>query len=215
MTTNQTIKRKRGRPPKLAENRLETRERLIRSGMSLLTEKGFISTGLTELLSDTGIPKGSFYHYFESKEEFGHEVLKRYGQYFENLLDKYLTDEAELPLARIDNFIKGATDWIEKHRFTRGCLVGNLGQEASGLNKDFCERLENIFQSWQARIATCLEQAKEQNQLSPDIQSEQMAAFFWIGWEGAILRSKLVKSRAPLLLFREVFFSQITQNKNH
>ena len=186
---------------------------LVRKGMDLLTEKGFISTGISELLAGSNIPKGSFYHYFKSKDEFGLEVLDTYGRYFDDLLDGYLLDETVAPLDRLHNFITGATSWIIKHEFRRGCLIGNVGQEASGLDQAFCAKLELIFQGWQSRIAACLNAARESRDIPQEIDCQNMAAFFWIGWEGAILRAKLVKSEAPLILFADVFFAQLTPTK--
>ncbi len=185
-------------------------------GMDLLTEKGFINTGISELLSGSKIPKGSFYHYFKSKDEFGLEVLDSYGRYFDDLLDGYLLDKTFTPLDRLKNFITGATRWIIKHEFRRGCLIGNVGQEASGLDQEFCQKLDYIFQGWQSRIAACLEEAQINHDISPQIDCQKMAAFFWIGWEGAILRAKLVKTDSPLRLFTDIFFSQLapTSHKN-
>jgi TetR/AcrR family transcriptional repressor of nem operon len=213
MSTTIPLKKKRGRPPRQYDSKLQTRDQLIRTGMDLLTEKGFINTGISELLEGSQIPKGSFYHYFKSKDAFGLEVLDSYGRYFDKLLDGYLLDEDALPLDRLQNFITGATRWIIKHEYRRGCLIGNVGQEASGLDQTFCQKLDHIFQGWQSRITTCLEEAQSQHHISSQIDCPKMAAFFWIGWEGAILRAKLVKSEAPLLLFAEVFFDQLTSIK--
>lgn len=207
------IKRSRGRPRKdLGENQ-QAREILIRKGMELLTEKGFINTGLTELLAETNIPKGSFYHYFKSKDAFGLEVLQTYGAYFDRLLDGYLLDESVTPLQRLRNFITGAVGWIEKHEFKRGCLIGNMGQEASALDQVFCEQLEGVFEGWQARIAACLELARDTGDIPLETDCTEMGAFFWIGWEGAVLRAKLIKSTAPLTLFETVFFAQLQHSK--
>lgn len=213
MNSTPDIKKKRGRPPRRFEGKLETRELLIRAGMDLLTEKGFIGTGIGELLEGTTIPKGSFYHYFKSKDEFGLEVLAEYGRYFDHLLDGYLQDRNETPLQRIDNFIAGAINWIKKHEFKRGCLIGNVGQEAGSLDLSFSSKLDNVFQGWQNRIAACLEEAKSQNEITSTLSPEKLAAFFWIGWEGAILRAKLVRSEEPLQLFRDVFFAHLQLQK--
>src|SRR5574337_1694674 len=85
-------RRRPGRPPKEALPRRVTREALIRAGVELLTEKGFNSVGLEEVLRRVGVPKGSFYHYFSSKDDFGRQVLEAYAAYFARKLDCWLLD---------------------------------------------------------------------------------------------------------------------------
>ena len=82
------IDRTRGRPRKDPAEYEERRELLIRVGVELLTEKGFVSTGLDEVVKKAGVPKGSFYAYFESKEAFGLVLIDSYAQYFNSKLDK-------------------------------------------------------------------------------------------------------------------------------
>ncbi len=200
------VKRKRGRPPKVDNSRIETRERLIREGTAILTTKGLASTGLDEILKKTEIPKGSFYHYFSSKDDFGLAVIENYGRYFAKKLDHWLLNENRAPLDRIRDFIEDAKSGMARHQFKRGCLIGNLGQELGSLDEKFRMPLEETFLDWQNRIAQCLEDAKATGDLKPDADCKDIAAFFWIGWEGAILRAKLVKSNQPIDLFSSVFF---------
>lgn len=201
------IARRPGRPPKLNGSRFETREALIRCGTELLTEKGFNSTGIDEVLKRVGVPKGSFYHYFESKDDFGLAVIDNYAAYFARKLDRWLLAEGRAPLARIADFVADARGGMARFDFRRGCLIGNLGQELGALNEVYRERLEAVFGDWQARLARCLAAARAAGEIAPDADCERLATFFWIGWEGAVLRAKLVRSTAPLDLFTETFFA--------
>ncbi|MBL4906484.1 MAG: TetR/AcrR family transcriptional regulator [Sneathiella sp.] len=199
-------KRKRGRPPKTDGSQLETRERLVRCGTEILTEKGLANTGIDEILKNVGIPKGSFYHYFSSKDEFGLAVIQNYGTYFANKLDHWLLNTDRAPLDRLQDFIEDAKEGMKRHEFRRGCLIGNLGQELGSLNEKFRAPLEEVFLDWQNRVALCLEKARECGDLKPDADCKNIAAFFWIGWEGAILRAKLAQSNQPIDLFSANFF---------
>lgn len=207
MENSAALKPKRGRPPKRDGARLDTRQRLVRIGTEILTEKGFASTGLDQILKQVGIPKGSFYHYFASKDQFGLAVIDNYGSYFAAKLDHWLLDENTLPLQRLRNFVEDAKDGMTRHDFKRGCLIGNLGQELGSLNEAFRQPLEDVFTDWQNRVAHCLEQAAKLGQINKNSDCAEIAAFFWIGWEGAILRAKLVKSTRPLDLFADQFFA--------
>ncbi|MEG3619989.1 TetR/AcrR family transcriptional regulator [Magnetovibrio sp. PR-2] len=205
-------KRKRGRPPK-AGGQAVTRERLVRKGIELLTEHGYASTGLDKTLKAVGVPKGSFYHYFKSKDDFGLAVIEGYANYFSDKLDKSLLNDQFTPLQRLQNFIDDAKDGMSRHDFRRGCLIGNLGQELGGTHDVFRAQLEAVFKDWQARIKACLVLARDAGELSRDANCTELAAFFWIGWEGAILRAKLVRSNAPLDVFANAFFAQLSKGR--
>ena len=201
-------KRKRGRPPK-GDGQTATRDRLVRKGIELLTENGYASTGIDKTLKAVGVPKGSFYHYFKSKDDFGRAVVEGYAQYFAAKLDKSLLDGRFKPLQRLQNFIEDAKDGMARHDFRRGCLIGNMGQELGSTHDVFRAQLEAVFLDWQSRIEACLIAAQDAGEVARDADCAELAAFFWIGWEGAILRAKLVRSNQPLDLFAKAFFEQL------
>ena len=204
-----TTPRKRGRPPKVAGDYRETREALCNAGVAALTEKGFSATGIDEILRTVGVPKGSFYHFFASKEAFGTELITRYAEYFARKLDRFLLDEKLTPLARIEAFCVDAERGMRRYGFRRGCLVGNLGQEMGVLPESFRAQLIAVLEDWQRRMADCLELAKAAKEIPAKADAAQSAAFFWVGWEGAVLRAKLERKAAPLRLFAEMFMAGV------
>lgn len=191
-------KPRRGRPPKAAAENRDTRAELIRSGLEHLTELGFASSGIDKILKKVGVPKGSFYFYFSSKEAFGHAVLESYAKYFEHKLDVCLLNSEVSPLQRLSNFVEDAKQGMARHEFKRGCLVGNLGQEVDLLPDSFRAKLIAIFNSWQHRVADCLEQAKLAGEVAQDLDCQFAAEVFWSGWEGAVSRTKLEQHTKPL-----------------
>ncbi|HCH70932.1 MAG TPA: TetR family transcriptional regulator, partial [Colwellia sp.] len=191
-------KPRRGRPPKVSRENQDTKAELIRSGLEQLTERGFTSSGVDKILKKVGVPKGSFYHYFASKEAFGQAVIEQYANYFANKLNACLLDESYPPLARINNFVNDAKMGMIRYQFKRGCLVGNLGQEIELLPESFRQPLIEILLCWQHCIANCLKTAQMQGDISNTANCEQLAEYFWIGWEGAVSRAKLVQDTKPL-----------------
>ena len=199
--------RRRGRPPRDRTDLTDTRELILRAGIAVLTEKGFSATGIDEILGQAAVPKGSFYHYFGSKEDFGLELIQRYGDFFARKLDRHLRNPALSPLGRLHAFVDDAKAGMARFDYRRGCLIGNLGQEMGTLPETFRARLQETFEDWQRRLAACLIEAQEAGELSRAVDAGQLAAFFWIGWEGAVLRAKLERSAAPLELFTAFFFA--------
>lgn len=199
--------RRRGRPPKDAGvSYAETRTLLIRTGLAVLTEKGYSSVGIDEILRLVAVPKGSFYHYFPSKEAFGQALIAAYADYFARKLDGCFLDAACSPLQRLRNFVEDARQGMAKHGFRRGCLVGNLGQEMAVLPESFRCQLAGVFEDWQQRTERCLKEAQRMGEIDATLDCASLAAFFWIGWEGAVLRAKLERQPTALDTFAGGFF---------
>lgn len=199
--------RRRGRPPRDESRLEEARARLLRAGIALLTEKGFGAVGLEEVLGAVGVPKGSFYHYFPSKTAFGLALIDAYADYFARRLDDCFLDATRPPLARLSAFIAGARAGMARHGFRRGCLVGNLGQEMGALPEPFRARLIAVLRDWEARTAGCLLAARDAGEIAPQSDCARLATFFWVGWEGAVLRAKLECGPEPLDQFADGFFA--------
>lgn len=193
-----TTKARRGRPPKVSRDNRDTKAELIRSGLEQLTENGFASSGIDHILKKVGVPKGSFYHYFASKEAFGLAVIDSYATYFAKKLDVCLLDESIPPLTRLGNYVESAKVGMARFEFRRGCLVGNLGQEVDLLPESFRPILIEIFLSWQLRVANCFKVAQASGDLSITADCDLLAECFWVGWEGAVSRARLVQNSSPL-----------------
>ncbi|NUT74838.1 TetR family transcriptional regulator [Pseudomonas sp. C1C7] len=219
MTNIPATPRKRGRPAKAAGDHRETRETLCRAGVAALTEKGFSVTGIDEILKSVGVPKGSFYHFFASKEAFGSELITLYATYFVRKIDRFLLDQSLTPLQRIAAFCEDAEIGMQSFDFHRGCLVGNLGQEMGALPESFRGQLSGVLLDWQARFERCLEEAKAAGEIDRDADCARLAAFFWIGWEGAVLRAKLEQNGEALRLFADIFLTSLSvsgrEHSNH
>jgi TetR/AcrR family transcriptional repressor of nem operon len=194
---------------------LTSKEKLLRIGTELMTSQGFASTPLDQLLKQSGVPKGSFYHYFGSKTGFGLAVIESYNEFFKHQLNKQFLNKDLSPIERLKAFVISAANGMKKYNFQRGCLIGNLGQEISALDKDFRQAIEAIFNQWAELTCELFEQGKQSEQVDRKVDSYQLAQAFWIGWEGAVLRAKLQQSPAPLYLFFNQFISSRTFLEEH
>lgn len=187
----------------------DTRRALVWCGTEMLTERGFQVTGIDEVLKRVGVPKGSFYHFFASKHEFGEAVIQNYVEYYARKMSRIFDRPDRSPLAQLRDFVDDAKRGMMKYGFKRGCLIGNLGQELASLDDAFREQLETVLRSWERRVAGCLALAVHACELDPDADPEALSRFFWIGWEGAVLRSKLTRNADPLDQFAALYFSKI------
>lgn len=208
-TESQIIKPKRGRP-KRNPDASEVRQKLLRAGLIYLTEKGYSSVGVDDILKSAGVPKGGFYHYFQNKADYGAHLIDHYNCYFLNKLDRAFSNDALTPIEQLKAFTEDALQGMARYDFRRGCLVGNLGQEMGALPEEFRAQLINVLHDWQERTAKCLKRAQAAGQISSTKDPDKLAECFWIGWEGAVLRAKLERRAEPLTAFSHHFFAYLT-----
>lgn len=183
-----------------------TRSELIKVGTEIIASHGFNTTGINTVLNKAGIPKGSFYYYFPSKEAFGLAVIDYFASEYAKKLDAFLNDDRFPPLRRIRNYLDDGISGMSECRCMRGCAIGNLSQELASQNESFRARLDTVFHDWQGQFARCLAEARDRGEIMPDSDVGQLAEFLLSGWEGAILRSKVMKSVAPMRSFAKVLF---------
>ena len=174
-----------------------TKQRLLEAGLRLMLERGYHAIGVQELLTETGIPKGSFYHHFESKEEFGLAVIELYQSGARHLLAHVMADPRTPPLERIRNFFAAVRRSYEQEGYL-GCFLGALGQELSGANEDFRRKIEGCLREIENGVARCLVETRARGELPASCDTRLTAQMIVNAWEGAALRSRLLRGRRPL-----------------
>ena len=185
------------------------REKIIATGVEMIAVSGFNATGIDAVLKAAGVPKGSFYHYFGSKENFGIEVINLFAERYAQKLHEFFDDHDVAPLERIRNYLEQSIEHLTGENFSKGCLIGNLGQELADQNERFRDRLAEVFCDWLELFADCLRQAQEAGALSPKLDAHRLASFLLSGWEGAILRAKVMRSPDPLRQFVNILFTVV------
>ncbi|MDO9023852.1 TetR family transcriptional regulator C-terminal domain-containing protein [Zwartia sp.] len=194
--------------------REETRSRLIRTGAVILCEQSYASMGIEAVLQRAGLSKGSFYHFFASKELFGLEVVKHYAEFFNRRLDRTLKPDGTPALSRLRRYTEDGMEGMARFDFTRGCLIGNLMQELAATHPAFRQAISEVLSGWENRIANCLEQAISEGDLLPSTNIRPFAEFFWTGWEGALMQAKRHQSVEPVAQFVQVFFMALPRADN-
>jgi TetR/AcrR family transcriptional repressor of nem operon len=191
-------------------NQPSSKEKLLQVGKAIFLEKGYNHTGLQEIVRAAGVPKGSFYHFFESKEAFGLAVLEQHMQTFCPFLEQLLIENREIPpLQRLRNFFETGYGILEQEDWKGGCIVGNFSQELADQNEVFREHLKSALGRWQSMFTACLLEAQESGELSSELDVESLGQFLMNAWEGAILRTKVTKTGEPIKNFIAVYFDRV------
>ncbi|WP_241048490.1 TetR/AcrR family transcriptional regulator [Achromobacter xylosoxidans] len=175
--------------------------------MDLLHSEGYNATGIKEIVDAAGVPKGSFYNHFESKEAFGAEVVNSYFSSGWPELERLLTNPEMPPLARLRTYFISRRDIFGAGEFTRGCMLGNMSLEVADHSEQVRDRLAVHFETWAELLERCIVEAKLTGAIKNPANPAALARFVLNSWEGALLRMRVDKSTAPLDDFIEIVFS--------
>ncbi len=189
--------------------RSNVRERLLDAGVEIFHRCGFNGCGVQEITEAAGVPKGSFYNHFASKEALGAAVLDCYWQQRAGAALRILEDSEVRPRERLRRHFAAMAAAMAKRGYTGGCLIGNLGAELSDHSKLICERLAAVFAGWTGAVGTCIRQAQQEGGIRTDCDAGVLAAFLINAWEGAVLRAKVEKNAAPFEEFNEIVFEKL------
>ncbi|MFI5998453.1 TetR family transcriptional regulator C-terminal domain-containing protein [Streptomyces sp. NPDC051362] len=186
-----------------AMGRASKREEIAQAAFEQFHARGFNATGISDITGAAGVPKGSFYNHFSSKEESALEALSRYAG---TLGFDLLTASGKPPLERLRaHFAFLSKDTVD-NGYVRGCLVGNLGAEVADHSEEIRAAVKGGFDSWAALIRNVLSEAQEEGDLDGAMDVEATALFILSAWEGTLIVARAEKSAASVdAFFRTVF----------
>ncbi|MDP2225979.1 MAG: TetR/AcrR family transcriptional regulator [Moraxellaceae bacterium] len=175
----------------------DTREHLLTTGEAVIRGKGFAAVGLAEILGEAGVPKGSFYHYFKSKEAFGADMLVRYFERYDQQLEALLERPGATARAcLLDYYARWARH--EGGNCQQACLAVKLSGEVADLSEPMRTALAEGMQRVQARLAAAIRAGQADGSLSPQLAPDTLAAMLYTLWVGAELMAKVQRSSQPL-----------------
>ena len=190
-------------------NKQDTKQALLNIGTDLIFQKGYNHTGLNEVLEAADVPKGSFYYYFDSKEDFALQALDQFAARQKVRREGFLHDETLPPLSRLRAFFDWYIGELESVAYSQGCPLGNLGQELSNQNETMRLHISEMMGVVANDVADCLLAAQQAGEINPALDVQELAAFIYNSWQGAMLRMKITKSAGPLKTFLNTLFNVI------
>jgi TetR/AcrR family transcriptional regulator, transcriptional repressor for nem operon len=197
----------------MTATRSNTREEIIRKGAELIHAQGYYATGIQQILQASGIPKGSFYFYFKSKEDFGREIIDHFTSVISNIFTRYLNDRKMPPMRRFEKLFEYYESAFQKTGCSLGCPIGNLSLELADGNDRLREHLKTVIETLISHIESCLEEAKRDRSVPAGLNTADAARYIFHGFEGAILHMKVVRSIEPFQIFRRTFANILRSRK--
>lgn len=186
--------------------RPSARDQILKAGHETLLKRGFNGTSVQDITQAAGVPKGSFYNHFDSKEALGAEVLRRYvaaGRQAD------VGDSGLPPLARLRRSFERKGDAVVAGGFEYACMLGIFGSELANQCEEIRVEAEAGFEGWVAGVAAMLTEARAAGELPIHAKVDELATFLVGAWQGAVLLAKVRRSREPLQAFFDVTFQQL------
>jgi TetR/AcrR family transcriptional repressor of nem operon len=175
-----------------------TKQKIIEIGARIIHQKGYHHTGIQEVLNAAGIPKGSFYFYFASKEDFGLQVIDYFNHKHMDRVRPIVSDTSLSPVKRLEKIFDSYIALFNEMDCTCGCPIGNLSQEMADLSPAFRSKLNESFALLVEVIVGLLVEGQEAGEVPLNLDPGETANFIVSGWHGALIRMKILKATEPL-----------------
>lgn len=177
------------------------KEHILDAGLEVMKARGYNGTSVKDIVDAAGVPKGSFYNYFDSKEAFAVEALERASAAGLAAAHEALTDSTVEPVSRLTRFFESWVSDCCAANFRVGCFLGNMCQEMADSSEAIRACVRRILRDHTGLIEAVLEEAREAGRVEPTLDTRSMAEFLFNAWEGAVMRMKAAECREPLDAF--------------
>jgi len=171
-----------------------TKDKILQAGIKLMLTKGFNATSVDEMCDEAGVTKGSFFHYFESKEELAKEAVNQFSlaqmQHFEAGPYNNLPD----PLERLYGYLDFMIEGIKNSQTTLSCLIGNLTQELSQTHAEIRSVCHQNFSWHNQRLQNIIDDAVKAHPPQSEIDSASIAKYINATIQGSLILGKAAQN---------------------
>ncbi|MFD7182683.1 TetR/AcrR family transcriptional regulator [Streptomyces sp. NPDC059904] len=171
----------------------DAREKILASAQSLIELRGYTALGVAEICKAAGVPKGSFYYFFESKEALALAVLDEHWKAQRGNWARVLQDDAE-PLLRLRRLFEETEASLRAGQQScgtvSGCMFGNLTLELSNQTEPIRKRLQQIFDAQVEMVEKVIAEARERGEAAVG-DAREAARSIVAQLEGQVLFAKL------------------------
>ncbi|MBS9478300.1 TetR/AcrR family transcriptional regulator [Ancylobacter radicis] len=182
---------------------MSTRDKIVAAGRRAMLEQGYEGTGLGPLLASIAVPKGSFYHFFASKEAFAAAVLAAYAGQYRTQRQALFAQADVSPLARIERHLLQLEQDTLAEGNVAGCLYGVLALAAPGLGGELRGKLNEVFACWETDLAALIEEAQQAGEVDAGLDPREAAAHLIDCYEGTVIRARADDPAAAFARFRK------------
>ncbi len=191
-----------------------TRHKLICEGLKGLIAHGYEGVGIGPILASVDVPKGSFYHFFKSKDDFVGAIIAYYAEIWDGRRNDIFADARLSPLERLDAYLEVLEEKLREEHPAGGCLLGTLGQTISGRSAMLRARLAEAYRAWESSVARLLQEAENAGELKAGVDPQMAAVELIDAYEGAIIRVKLNDDLDAFARFRKLAITKLRRERD-
>lgn len=173
---------------------------LLDAGLQVMATRGYNGTSVKDIVDAADVPKGSFYTYFKSKEDFAVEALDKVTEERTLQTRHLLGNRTIAPLERLSRYFQESMGSCDEG-VKGGCFIGNMCQEMSESSEVIRLKVRQMLRNKTQSIEDLLEEARLDGSLTSQLSSAVLAEFLLNAWEGTLMRMKASKCREPMNAF--------------
>jgi TetR/AcrR family transcriptional repressor of nem operon len=208
-------------PAKSPRNPAQTRQRLLDATLGLMLRQGFAASTVDQICAEAGVTKGSFFHYFESKEAIARAAVDAFAQMGTDLYTPAWSDPTLDPLKQLHRLLDIMISFNQRTDEPCVCMVGMMSQELSRTNPEMRAICTRHLTDWADRVTVMLTEAKKIHSVRVDFDPETVSWFLNSLWQGSMLIGKtrespemVIKNIQLARQFIDSLFDQPTANNN-
>lgn len=190
-------------------NRKHNKNDILKVGIDLMRKSGYHDVGVQQIIKSCNIPKGSFYNFFESKEQFAVQAIQLYASEIAEFMTQILQSEQLNGEQKIDAAFKVFFNEYNEGNYERTCLMGNLSLETSSFSKDISRQIETSWGEWKELLRQMIQQAREEGSFNNHMSSSAITNFLFDTYYGVLNRVKIERSSLPIKQFFSVYIPMV------
>ncbi|WP_109831114.1 TetR/AcrR family transcriptional regulator [Reichenbachiella versicolor] len=184
-------------------------DEILDIGYDVLRKNGYHNVGVNQILKEAGIPKGSFYNFFESKEDFAVKVVKRYGETNTEWMKAFFDNSELSPIESLQSFYKFMIDTNETDDYLSGCIVNNMSIEVGRINNIMASKANEQFISWLNILAQVISKGQNLKEITTKFNALEIAEYLHAGFYGTFSRMKVTRNRTYMDIWYNMSFEFI------
>jgi TetR/AcrR family transcriptional repressor of nem operon len=188
--------------------RASTRDQILAAGRDFIHRNGFSASGVGEITAAAGVPKGSFYNHFESKEAFASAALDSYWD--QSAATMKLLGGPGPADERVRAHFKAVDRHLSDDAYAAGCMLGNFAIEAGPISETLRKHVAALYARWTAQLSACLEDGQKAGSINASIPAETLARFLIGAWHGALQRAKVERNGRATAAFHRTLTTLLT-----